>query len=87
MKGDVEREYLSPDLNLLRMYRLYKKNNPSSIAKFWLYRDIFKQQNLSFGQPRSNTCAKCDALFSELTAATTDGEWLKIATESELHHR
>ena len=22
MKGDVEREYLSPDLNLLRMYRL-----------------------------------------------------------------
>ncbi|XP_050964419.1 uncharacterized protein LOC127164494 [Labeo rohita] len=87
MKGDVEREYLSPDLNLLRMYRLYKENNPSSTAKFWLYRDIFKQQNLSFGQPRSDTCAKCDALFSKLTAATTDGERLKIATESELHHR
>ncbi|KAK7167173.1 hypothetical protein R3I94_001543 [Phoxinus phoxinus] len=87
MKGDVEREYLSPDLNLLRMFRLYKENNPTSTAKFWLYRDLFKQQNLSFGQPRSDTCAKCDALFSKLTAATTDGERLKISAESELHHR
>ncbi|RXN09567.1 hypothetical protein ROHU_010985 [Labeo rohita] len=59
----------------------------SSLEQFWLYRDIFKQQNLSFGQPRSDTCAKCGALFSKLTAATTDGERLKIATESELHHR
>ncbi|XP_051268350.1 uncharacterized protein LOC127370379 [Dicentrarchus labrax] len=87
MKGDVEREYLSPDLNLLRMYRLYKENNPTSTAKFWLYRDIFKQQNLSFGQPRSDTCAKYDALFSKLAAATTDGERSKIAAESELHHQ
>ena len=86
MKGDVEREYLSPDLNLLRMYRLYKENNPTSTAKFWLYRDIFKQQNLCFGQPRSDTCGKCDALFSKLTAATTDGERSKTAAESELHH-
>ena len=78
MKGDVEREYLSPDLNLLRMYRLYKENNPTSTAKFWLYRDIFKQQNLCFGQPRSDTCGKCDALFSKLTAATTDGERLQL---------
>ncbi|XP_052424869.1 uncharacterized protein LOC127968042 [Carassius gibelio] len=87
MKGDVEREYLSPDLNLLRMFRLYKENNPASTAKFWLYRDIFKQQNLSFGQPRSDTCAKCDALFSKLVATTTDGERLKITAKSELHHR
>ena len=32
MKGDVEREYLSPDLNLLCMFRLYKENNPTSTS-------------------------------------------------------
>lgn len=87
MKGDVDREYLNPDLNLLRMYRLYKEKNPMSTAKFWLYRDIFMQQNLSFGQPRSDTCQKCDALFTKLVAATSDGERGRITAESELHHR
>ncbi|KAL2096951.1 hypothetical protein ACEWY4_001597 [Coilia grayii] len=87
MKGDVEREYLNPDLNLSRMYHLYKDSHPASTAKFWLYRDIFKQLNLQFGQPRSDTCAKCDAFFSQLTSATTHSEKAKIAAESELHHR
>lgn len=58
MKGGVDQEYLSPDLNLLTMYRLCKEKhpNPMTTAKFWLYRDVFKQQNLYFGQPRSDTC-------------------------------
>ncbi|CAB1334819.1 unnamed protein product [Coregonus sp. 'balchen'] len=45
MRGDVDREYLSPDLNLRHMYRLYKEKNPMAKAKFWLYWDIFTQQN------------------------------------------
>ncbi|KAJ8403317.1 hypothetical protein AAFF_G00355340 [Aldrovandia affinis] len=48
MKGDVDQEYLSPDLKLLRMYRLYKEKYPMPTAEFWLYRDILKQQNLCF---------------------------------------
>lgn len=69
------------------MYRLYKEKNTTSSAKFWVYRDIFKQQSLNFGQPRSDTCGKCDAFFTKMSAATSEEEKRKIAVESELHHR
>ncbi|XP_062866075.1 uncharacterized protein LOC134328780 [Trichomycterus rosablanca] len=52
-----------------------------------MYCDIFKQQNLTFGQPRSDTCSRCDAFFMKLSTVSSEEERKKVLTESELHHR
>ncbi|CAB1346796.1 unnamed protein product [Coregonus sp. 'balchen'] len=56
-------------------------------AKFWLYRDIFTQQNITFGQPRTDTCSKCDRFSTKLSSVATEEERTKVLAEIELHHR
>lgn len=58
------KKYLSPDLSISKMYKLYKEecngNNiiPQSES---FYRKIFVEEfNLQFKKPKNDTCAKCD---------------------------
>lgn len=62
------KKYLSPTLNISRMYDLYKEmcNDNQKPAKYFVkyctYSKIFSTEfNLSFGTPRSDTCATCDS--------------------------
>lgn len=59
--------YLSPLLNITQMYRMYieeckeKKLRDHFMVKLTSYRKIFSNKfNLSFGQPKSDTCSVCD---------------------------
>jgi len=63
-ESNPNRMYLSPDLNINRLYGLYKiwccenRYEPVSSRS---YRDIFNTQfNLGFGSPKSDTCTVCD---------------------------
>lgn len=62
------KKYLSPTLSVSQMHKLYIQRCQSKalpkqyLIKYGVYSNIFSTKfNLSFGQPRSDTCAKCDA--------------------------
>lgn len=65
----TKKKYLGNHLNISRMYRLYLEEcnesgfGPESIAKEWLYSDIFNYEyNYSFKSPDNDTCDLCDQL-------------------------
>lgn len=62
------KKYLSPLLNISKMYKLYREkcseeNKDSCFyIKYCTYSKIFSTEfNLSFGEPRSDTCSTCDS--------------------------
>ncbi|XP_031328822.1 uncharacterized protein LOC116159878 [Photinus pyralis] len=60
----TSKKYLSSDLSIAEMYRLYCeycRSNDKTAEKESLYRKIFNEEfNLSFHAPKNDTCAKCD---------------------------
>lgn len=83
-----EKMYLSSDLNLSIMYRLYKiecegKFEPVS---YNTYRLIFKPMKMSFRKPRVDTCGECDKFF--LQAKLSDGDQKdQVLAEHEKHRK
>ena len=81
------REYLTSDLNLKTMYRLYvehcvEKSYPP--VKESYYRQVFNSEfNLSFHQPMKDTCHKCDR-FKILLDVSPSRE---VEVQRELHLR
>lgn len=84
---NLNRKYLSPNLNLNIIYKLYK-NEVSEPVSIYVFRDVFnKQFNLHFHSPISDSCKKCDYFNMKLKCLTNDDEKSIIETERELHHR
>lgn len=81
IKNDSMR-YLSPDLNVMKMYELYlikyendkwnqmqENNNIKPIVSYDFYRKYFlTNYKLSFGYPRVDTCQTCDRLQNLIVA-------------------
>ncbi|CAG4950209.1 unnamed protein product [Parnassius apollo] len=93
-KNKSSRYYLSPELNIKRMYELYLKKHElgleasaKPIVSFDFYYRYFKQNfKYSFGSPRSDTCKKCDMLSNKLKDKTLDNdETQQIQIEKSLH--
>lgn len=63
--------YLSPLLNIQKMYHLYKEycetNGINKISSYWLYRTIFSETGLKFKMPYVNACKVCDELKIKAT--------------------
>lgn len=66
--NNPNKKYLSPTLSVTQMHKLYliqcaEKGLPNDyLVTYAVYSNIFSSKfNLSFGQPRSDTCAVCDA--------------------------
>ncbi|KAJ8019349.1 hypothetical protein HOLleu_42112 [Holothuria leucospilota] len=56
-------EYLSPELNVAVMYRLYEKEcarDGREVASMALYRSVFNSQKLKFHVPKKDLCGLCD---------------------------
>lgn len=61
-KKESTKTYLSEDLNVKRMYELFKEKNPDIVLSVESYRTIFNRDfNISFGYPRTDTCSRCDS--------------------------
>ncbi|KAJ8928745.1 hypothetical protein NQ314_018649 [Rhamnusium bicolor] len=78
------KEYLSPDLNINRLYRAFIQKYPKTNISSKHYRKIFKKDfpHLSFKHPRQDTCKTCDLLNCKVKSGE-NGAKMKL----ELHHR
>lgn len=86
-RNSSQNEYLSPELNLKKMWELFCIKYPDTTAKLHMYRDIFKSEfNLRFGLPRADTCSYCDRLHIQLIGAVDELTRKKIENESKIHH-
>jgi hypothetical protein len=66
-RGQPSRLYLSENLNVVQMYKLFKEKYPNSKVSVDIYRLIFNTQfNIAFGYPRSDTCSTCDEMIAQL---------------------
>lgn len=55
--------YLSADLNIKTMYKLYKEKFPTSPVKQSFYYKVFKDHfDLHFGRPQVDVCCECERL-------------------------
>ncbi len=62
-RQNTEREYLSPDLTLSIMHRMYcaEQNGEKTSVSFTFYCQIFHEKNLSFHHPKKDQCTLCNA--------------------------
>lgn len=63
------RRYLPEELNVKKMYNMYKSKFPDHKVSYEKYREVFISKfNISFGFPRSDTCSFCDELLVQMNA-------------------
>lgn len=82
------REYLSPDLNISKLYDLYFQSAEFAhkVSKF-VFSKIFNEEfNLHFRYPATDTCKKCDSMNVKINSLTGE-EKIKVEMEKELHLR
>jgi hypothetical protein len=68
----IHEEYLSPDLNVSKMYRIFCEENPNIPnldSKENLYRKVLQDSRLKIGPPKSDTCEICDEFLINIRAA------------------
>lgn len=82
------RKYLSPDLDITKMYNLYKMEVQEPVSMF-VFRRIFNTNfNLKFHAPLTDSCRKCDAFEIKIKAAEKDSkEYEELKRSQEIHHR
>jgi hypothetical protein len=71
--GKTRRTYLSEELNIRKLHKMFKTQQPESRVSYESYRRIFHNSyNLSFGYPRKDTCSQCDSLTVKLKQLAND---------------
>lgn len=64
---DTSKLYLSEELNISKLHRMYNDSNKEHQIGYTTFREIFENNfNISFGFPRKDTCSTCDILKSEI---------------------
>lgn len=91
-RNRTKKQYLGSELNIEKMYNLYKKQceenglEKKDIAKPWIYRNIFKTEfNLGFKMPSNDTCDTCDNLKLSEQEATSEEEKLAVKEKFKSH--
>lgn len=95
-RKDTEREYLSPTLNLAKMFNLYQEKcdqeNTSHVGQSTYEKTFYNEFNLYFKTPEKDTCKTCDLLQTQIQSeeqkpeAQRDRQKLeKLQKEKETH--
>ncbi|KAJ8969755.1 hypothetical protein NQ314_001592 [Rhamnusium bicolor] len=81
------KEYLSPDLNINRLYRAFSGTFLDTNISYRFYPQVFKKRfpNLSFKQPRTDTSFTCDLLSAQIKGNPENRQ--DLVNRLALHHR
>lgn len=89
-RSSSDRYYLSPNLNIMKMYREYKlvcEFRQTPVLSEHFFRDVFnKDFNLSFKRPRVDTCKLCDELNAKLALNSLSYEQRQIEAHIKSAH-
>lgn len=55
-----KRDYLHPELNKVRMFKMFQKEHPNIRASYSMYCDMLKSLNISFHNPKKDQCQLCE---------------------------
>lgn len=81
--------YLSPSLNIQKMYDLYKvycqEKEIENISSYSLYRIMFEKTGLKFKQPYVDTCKTCDE-FNIKSKYVSGNELIDLNNKNQEHH-
>lgn len=82
---DSRRIYLPESLNIKKMHQMYVEQSPSvRPVSYETYRNIFfKDFNIGFGYPRSDTCSYCDATKVKVESLESKLRLVQSGTEDE----
>lgn len=84
----LNRLYLSPDLSVGIMYKLYKDEKLNDAVTLNMFRKIFNEDfNLHFHDSNSDSCRRCDSFKVNIMACINDTEKRELETAKELHQR
>ncbi len=68
-RNQTDSKFLCLNLNLAKMYKLYKEKVRSPVSQS-LYKQIFyKEFNLRFKTPKKDTCKRCDIYITKIKTA------------------
>lgn len=88
-RSHTQKKYLSPDLSIAKMHRLYMdycKERTVKPRNESLYRKIFVEEfNVSFHKPKNDTCAKCDKFAMQLKCCENETQRIAIEEEKTKH--
>ncbi|XP_055600876.1 uncharacterized protein LOC129749808 [Uranotaenia lowii] len=84
-----QKKYLSSDLNIAKMFRLYKSKCVTDGLRpthYNTYRKIFRTMRLSFRKTKLDTCNECDKYAMRLKLSETEEEKEKVIEARDRHH-
>ncbi|XP_074035892.1 uncharacterized protein [Leptinotarsa decemlineata] len=92
--NDSKKLYLPEELNITKMFNMFKLVHPTEKISYETYRNIFNTKfNISFGYPRSDTCSTCDRFTAEVNRLRVQGTpeaavaIRRLEIQNELHKR
>lgn len=83
----AERKYLSCDLNISKLYKIYKQSEYAhkSVKKSY-FRNIFNNcYNMGFGTPQTDVCSKCMELSEKIKKESDPSKKNILMTEKRVH--
>ncbi|PSN53749.1 hypothetical protein C0J52_02214 [Blattella germanica] len=83
-----EYKYLSPNLNVKKMWKLFQSEHPQRKVSYWYYWKIFKDNfNLKFNQPQVDTCCLCEQLKVKIKSSSLNDNAKRVAVAEHIVHR
>lgn len=88
-RSKSSKQYLSPDLNIHRLYLHFKTLNTNSPVTYKYYKSVFKSEfpNLAFARPRTDTCQVCDRLNAGIKGSSVPSEQNRKKVELQVHQK
>lgn len=85
-RGKSNRKYLSSELNITKLWKMYSGIEGNVPVKESYFRMIFNTNyNLGFGSPRSDMCSVCLQLRERISSAKDVTEQAALTTELRVH--
>lgn len=82
----TSRKYLSSELNIRKLYRMYIESSGAIYVKEGFFRKIFNTNyNLGFGNPRTDVCSTCLKLEERIKSEKDKNQKQQLITEKRVH--